>query len=399
MGVALDVGPEKTPGLKSYTVNAETGEVTAKMTQELVQSLLEKGQNWDRAMVGMQDELDRISVQEEKARSMPPLLGILQKLGANLAMQPDQPGVVRALGMTSAQVNPDPDALAARKLPLYQQILEMENRRRGEHTQALQTILGMEDRALQRAAVSGQKATTEETRRLGQLELAVQRGNATPELIRRLVPGASPEEVESYLKQSADNKRRSAAIETSQALENEERAAQLRTRQDLDKAQAEYARARARMTGAVGAQKASTMEAQARYYHAQAGFREQETALAVSRFALDLERFERGTDKVKLDAALALAELPWLTDEQKAQYQAAADALQKKHGNVGERVGRPAVVQSSSPTRVLPAEAAHGPKVGKVFSGRIVESGGEKYRKEADGWYVLKAGEWVKKGR
>ena len=169
-------------------------------------------------------------------------------------------------------------------------------------------------------------------------------------------------------------------------------------------------------------------EAQIAKWAMDRGFTEARTAMLYDQFALEIARFERGTDKAKLDAGIALAGMPWLGDEERAYWQQKVEGLMKPHAKVGAppsakpQSGPSPATGSASPSLADRARAFSG-QVGAFLFGGARESAtqmmappspgvsagepawvaperklpdGRRVRKAADGWRVWDGRSWQK---
>ncbi len=347
MGVALGEPVPRAEGaaFKKVTINPETNEATITTSMDMLEKAQQSMAFYDDALVGMQQELDRSRAEEAQARRTHPVIGVLQKLAANMAMQPDQPGFVRALGMTSAQLNPDADTITARRVPLLQQIAEMQNRRAATMGNLAQVGLAYEakqgaeaDRANYREQIAFAKTEAERTRRQTALSNFADRGQLTPDLVYEILgPETKPEVVKAWVgtsdqrgKELRDKAATEAANTKQVTLLNAARAEDLSNREAI-------ARAKLELSKKLGLARAEELGARAYQHFAQGGYREAQRDAILQGMVADTVRIEKGLIKDRAIFEIALANT-LLTPEERAakmnEFNARMKGVEKKTGEL-----------------------------------------------------------------
>lgn len=344
--VAVDTGQKALPGtmFDKMAVDAKTGLATIVTPIENLEKAQQAMTFMDNAMVEMQKEGDRIAAQEQQARSRNPVLAALSSVASHLGSQPDMPGFVRGLAGANREMNPDPDMLAMKKLPLYMQVAKLAQDRTQLGMAGVKMQADIEGANANRELVNWQKTEAEGTKRQGQLRQHIDAGTLNTTIARSLLgPKADEAEVQAYVAASEERKSALKDEATLRAQDRTLRGQQIALNTELGREKLALSKASLDIRRAVGSEKAAVYEAQARNYLANAGYKEMETANAMSEYALKLAQYERGTEKMQLDAAVALAALPWIDGEKKKEYQAKIDQLGKKFGTA------PAAAQPVSP--------------------------------------------------
>ena len=336
--------------IRKVTVNTDKDEVTATMSRQLFEQAQKSLTFYNDAMVGMQKELDRSYADEAKARSVHPVIGVIQKLAANMAMQPDQPGYVRALGMTSAQLNPDADMVAARRVPLLQQIAEMQNRKAATAGQLAQIGLSFEakrgaeeDRSLFREQSALTKAEAEKTRKQSALSNFADRGQLTPDLVYEILgPDTKPEVVKAWVgasEQKGKELREKAAAERASTqqltLLNAARIEDISNKNAIATAKLDLAKE-------LGQARAEELGARAYQHFAQGGYREAQRDAILQGMVADTIRIEKGLIKDRAQFEIALANTLLDPAEKKARmaaFEARMKGVEKKNQDL-EAAGR-----------------------------------------------------------
>lgn len=309
--IAVDTGAqeEKGPDIGKVELDLAKKRVWVEMSEEAYQKAQAALPFYDRAMTGMQAEVERLDQQERNVRAHP-ILGALSRLAGNLAQQHDMPGFVRGLGMTAAELNPSADRLAMQKLPIWKELAELSGRQGIAQTQLADTAL--RGAAAAQAAVDRTDYLAEKNRLTAEGRLLAQAkvGVLTPERVRSLLgKDASDELVQSWVDQSKDiyenaQLEKEAKVENirSQATQRRAAAANLAASEQLKRDQAEYSRLRTKLLPRLTEAKANELDARAAW-HVNRGITSfAGVNLKLKRFAHDIEAFDaaKAENKVRI---------------------------------------------------------------------------------------------------
>lgn len=111
----------------SMKTDPKTGQrnVTVKTTEQNFQNTMDSATKYHQVLAGFVQQSQqaemRLRMQEEQARNQSPWIQLATALAANMAQAKDLPGWVQAAGRTSAQLNPRPEELAARRMAVIEQ--------------------------------------------------------------------------------------------------------------------------------------------------------------------------------------------------------------------------------------------------------------------------------------
>lgn len=297
----FDRGPERSPesGIKNISINNETGMAKVEVPVGMLEKVQEALPFYDRAMVGMQQEIDRISQEETRMRSRHPVLSALSAISSNLANQPDMPGFVRGLGAANRELNPDPDRLAMQKLPLYMQVAKLAEDKaqlamRGEQVKQ-QGEIGRQNAdslafSREQAAVSARERA--QTQRQTTLDKMADGDRVlTLKQVLAVDPKMDLAEAQSWVEQSKaryDSKQLDAE---SKRQTNAMLGLQRQSMVDVNKARAEHEREKAKLAPVVGAARAKLYEAHAANLIAREQIDRHEAAVLTEKLRLDIEKF------------------------------------------------------------------------------------------------------------
>ena len=257
-GIAVDSLPTTPQAeIEKLTYDRKKDTINATIPAAFMEIIQKAVPFYQQAMVGMQGELERISQQEQLARSRHPVFAAIQQIGAHLGNQPDMPSFTRGMAQASMSMNPDPDRLAAQKLPLYAQIAEMAGKQSAAATNAAEVQLrgmalldsqhqtdiyrqGQADAARQNAY---SKAVATLNGMMGEKEL-------TAAQVRSVLPKADDAVVESFIQQSKVVKANRDQENEDKKLESRGKRTMIAAQEDAYRASAESRRANAKYTEA-----------------------------------------------------------------------------------------------------------------------------------------------------
>lgn len=310
MPIAVDNPASKTDpnGIKKLVVNPVTGMVTVETTLEQFEKAQKAMPFYDRAMTGLQTELDRLGQDEQRARSRHPVIGVIQEVAAALSQQHDMPGFVKGLGQASMALNPRADDIARQKLPLYMQLAKMEQdqaqvgatdeMRRYQLETARDNAVTNRSYREQMAAAATTNADTRIQQAL--IDQSQRMPLSEAQVRSRLGADADPAVVQGWVMRSKDiwdaaqQERQLKGEELkSRKLTNQATAASLAEKADLMKSQAEYNRARAKLVPLLGAARVGELDARRDMHLASGAKSYADIARDTNQFLLNKQKFDQ----------------------------------------------------------------------------------------------------------
>ena len=314
--ISTDTGqPRVDPnGIRKVTVDPTTGLATVVTTIENFQKAQQAIPFFDRAMTGMQTELDRLD-QEARNVQAHPVAGMLARLAGNLAAQPDMPGFVRGLGQTALETNPTLGRLTAERIPLWKELAEMGERNAMNQQRIEQMGLQRQQQADYHQGLIDSKRERVMAEQGRALNVMAEKAALTEEQVRGVLGAdADPATVKAWVADSELRQERRKREEESQNLDRQAKRFQLREAGELSAARAQtekaregYFKTRTELAPTLNAARVGELDARAQM-HAQSGFMDwQRINLETQRFAESVRRFDvsKGIDKIRIYSEIA----------------------------------------------------------------------------------------------
>ena len=143
------------PLVQTVKTDPKTGKKTwsGTMDADAAETIMQNSQKWQTALGGYAQQMDQIQqklqAQEQALRNQPPWVQLATALSANLAQAKVMPGWVQAAGRTAAQLNPNPDEIAMRRMGVLGQQAQLAEKGAGlEGTMLRAQLADAEKRAL-----------------------------------------------------------------------------------------------------------------------------------------------------------------------------------------------------------------------------------------------------------